>query len=62
MDGKFFDINPEFERFTGYLFDELNEMSSEDLTPEKYLEQDEERLKSLTEYGHSGPYKKELPY
>lgn len=60
MDGKFFDINPEFERFTGYSFDELNEMSSEDLTPENYLEQDAERLKSLTEYGHSGPYKKEF--
>ncbi len=59
MDGAFVEINPEFERFTGYSVDELNSMSYWDLTPEKYALQEEVQLKSLKEKGKYGPYQKE---
>lgn len=59
MAGDFVEINPEFERFTGYSVDELNKMSYWDLTPEKYAEQEALQLKSLEEEGRYGPYQKE---
>ena len=59
MDGSFVEINPEFERITGYTVEELNNMSYWDLTPEKYQEQEETQLKSLEEKGKYGPYQKE---
>ncbi|MFK7953721.1 MAG: PAS domain S-box protein [Ekhidna sp.] len=59
MDGSFIEINPEFERFTGYTVEELNNMSYWDLTPDKYQEQEEIQLKSLEEKGRYGPYQKE---
>lgn len=59
MNGDFVEINPEFERFTGYNMDELNEMSYWDLTPERYADQEEQQLKSLEDHGRYGPYQKE---
>lgn len=59
MDGRFIEINPEFERFIGYTKEELNELSYWHLTPQDYQEQEEVQLKSLTETGKYGPYKKE---
>jgi PAS domain S-box-containing protein len=59
MDGKFKAMNPEFERFTGYTKEELNELSYWHLTPEEYQKQEEIQLKSLNETGKYGPYKKE---
>ncbi|GEM_PF-3388953 len=59
MDGKFIDTNSEFERFTGYTTDELNELSYWDLTPIEYEEQETIQLQSLDKTGKYGPYKKE---
>lgn len=59
INGDFVEINPEFERLTGYTCDELNQLSYWDLTPEKYMEMEEVQLKSLEETGRYGPYRKE---
>ncbi len=59
MDGKFVEINSEFERFIGYTKEELNELSYWHLTPQEYQEQEDVQLKSLQDHGKYGPYKKE---
>ena len=58
MDGTFIEINPEFERFTGYSVSELNKMSYWDLTPQIYEEQEKVQLESLANEGKYGPYQK----
>ena len=59
MDGKFIEINPEFERFTGYTKDELNALTYWDLTPKEYEELEAIQLESLNSKAMYGPYKKE---
>lgn len=59
MEGKFIETNSEFERFTGYTTDELNELSYWHLTPQKYDNQEKIQLESLQTKGKYGPYKKE---
>lgn len=58
-DGVFEYINTEFCRLTGYNVDELNQMDYWALTPQKYKEQEQEQLISLTNTGKYGPYQKE---
>lgn len=59
MNGKFIEINQEFERISGYTKDELNSLSYWDLTPEKYKKNEEEQLFLLKDKGQCGPYRKE---
>lgn len=59
MSGKFIEINKEFERFTGYSKNELNQLSYWDLTPKAYEKQEEQQLESLEKKGFYGPYEKE---
>lgn len=59
MDGTFVEVNPEFEKFSGYTKDELNELSYWDLTPKEYDEQEKTQLELLEARGSYGPYEKE---
>lgn len=59
MDGKFIEINPEFQKFTGYNKDELNALTYWDLTPKEYADDESIQLKLLETHGMYGPYKKE---
>ncbi len=58
MDGSFIEINPEFQRFTGYTEKELIKMSYWDLTPKIYARDEEKQLASLKNEGRYGPYHK----
>lgn len=59
IDGKFLEINPEFERFTGYNLEELKKISYWDLTPKKYRPIEEKYLRAVKKEGRYGPYQKE---
>lgn len=59
MDGNFLAINKEFERFTGYSKEELDNMSYWDLTPIEYKEEEALQVESLNKKGAYGPYEKE---
>lgn len=59
MDGRFIKVNVEFSRLTGYSIEELNNLSYWDLTPKKYLEEEETQLKDISERKAYGPYEKE---
>lgn len=58
-DGRFDYVNEEFSRFTGYTLDELNNMDYWQLTPQKYEQEEQEQLKSLSSTGRYGPYNKQ---
>ena len=58
MSGEFLEINPEFERFTGYSRSELNKMSYWDLTPKNYEAEEKTQLEHLRSSGRYGPYHK----
>lgn len=58
-DGGFDYVNKEFSRFTGYCLDELNCMDYWQLTPQKYEQQEQAQLSSLSNSGLYGPYYKE---
>ena len=58
-DGRFDYVNKELSRFTGYGLDELNKMDYWQLTPQKYEQQEQAQLSSLSETGRYGPYYKE---
>ena len=58
-DGRFDYVNKELSRFTGYGLDELNNMDYWQLTPQKYEQQEQAQLSSLSDTGRYGPYYKE---
>ncbi len=58
IDKKFLEVNPEFERFTGYTNKELLEMTSLDITPIEYLEDEAYWTEILEKTGKMGPYQK----
>ena len=58
-DGRFDYVNKEMSRFTGYRLDELNQMDYWQLTPQKYEQQEQVQLLSLSNTGRYGPYYKE---
>jgi len=59
MDGKLVDVNPAFAKIIGRTVEETLRLTYWEITPEKYYEQEQRQLKSLSEYGYFGPYEKE---
>lgn len=59
MDGKLVDVNPAFAKIIGRTVEETLSLSCWDITPQRYVAQEAEQLKSLEETGAYGPYKKE---
>ncbi|MGF7141060.1 PAS domain S-box protein [Roseimarinus sediminis] len=59
MDGRLIEINPTFAEIIGRSVEECKQLTYWELTPEKYLEQEQAQLKSLHETGKYGPYEKE---
>lgn len=58
-DGWFLAVNDAFAAITGYTLDELNALTSWDLTPSTFAEQEAQKLASLRAVGRYGPYEKE---
>lgn len=58
-DGVYLEINPAMEKLTGYNFEELQQLSYFDLTPEAFASQEQEQLRLLNETGRYGPYRKQ---
>ena len=58
-DGVYLEANPAMERLTGYTFEELEQLSYFDLTPETFAAQEQEQLRLLNETGRYGPYRKQ---
>lgn len=59
MDGKLVDVNHTFASIIGRTIEETLQLTYWEITPEKYLDQEQQQLKSLAETGHYGPYEKE---
>lgn len=59
MDGTLVDINPAYSRIIGRSVEETLQLSYWDITPPKYIEQEQFQLKTLEETGRYGPYEKE---
>ena len=59
MDGSFVDVNPAFEKLTGYSNQELLEMDYWAITPPEYTKLENEQLDSVRLSGKYGPYRKE---
>ena len=58
-DGVYLEANPAMEKLTGYNFEELQQLSYFDLTPETFAAQEQEQLRLLNETGRYGPYRKQ---
>jgi PAS domain S-box-containing protein len=58
-DGIYLEANPAMEKLTGYNFEELQQLSYFDLTPETFAAQEQEQLRQLNETGRYGPYRKQ---
>ena len=58
MDGTLVDINPAYASLMGRTIDETKLLSYWDITPEKYLPQEQKQLKELERTGRYGPYEK----
>lgn len=58
-DGVYLEANPAMEKLTGYNFEELQQLSYFDLTPETFAAQEQEQLRQLNETGRYGPYRKQ---
>ncbi len=59
MDGRLVDINPAYAMLMGRTIEETKALSYWDITPKKYLAQEEEQLERLEITGRYGPYEKE---
>lgn len=59
MNGELVDINPTFASILGKTVEETMRLSYWDITPEKYLEEEQAQLKNLDKIGRYGPYEKE---
>ncbi len=59
MDGTLVDINSAYARIIGRSVEETLLLSHGDITPQQYVEQEREQLKSLEETGRYGPYEQE---
>lgn len=59
MNGKNLDINPAYANMIGRTIEEAKELTYWEITPGKYLDQEQQQLKSLNETGYYGPYEKE---
>lgn len=59
LDGKLIDINPAYANILGRTIEEAKELTYWEITPEKYIDQEQQQLKDLDETGYYGPYEKE---
>lgn len=59
MDGKLVDVNPAYARIIGYSVEETLKLSYWEITPEKYMADEQVQLESLKTSGKYGPYEKE---
>ena len=59
-DGGLVDANQAYAQLTGRSVEKVLQLSCYDITPEKYGEQERQRLASLQRTGRYGPYEKEL--
>lgn len=59
MQGKMVDVNPAYLTLIGYTKEEISHLSYWDITPKKYMAQEEAQLKEIYEKGSYGPYEKE---
>jgi PAS domain S-box-containing protein len=59
MDGTLVDINSAYAAILGRTIEETLGLTSREITPEKYREQDQTQLSSLEKTGRYGPYEKE---
>ncbi|MBY0313964.1 MAG: PAS domain S-box protein [Bdellovibrionales bacterium] len=59
INGNILDVNKKYEEITGYTADELKKLSRWDLTPTKYIDDENTHLESLRANGRYGPYRKE---
>lgn len=59
MDGSLVDVNPAYAQIIGRSVKETLSLTYWDITPEKYVEQEQEQLEYLKKTGSYGPYEKE---
>ncbi|HAX77544.1 MAG TPA: hypothetical protein DCY88_17335, partial [Cyanobacteria bacterium UBA11372] len=59
MDGKLVYINPAYAAIMGRTVEETLNLADWDITPEKYIQQEQMQLVSLMKTGQYGPYEKE---
>jgi len=59
MDGRLADVNAAYARIIGYTVEEVLQLSYWDITPEKYVQSEQEQLDHLNKNGSYGPYEKE---
>ena len=59
MDGSLIIANPAYAQIIGYSVEESLQLTYWDVTPKKYMEQEQQILKQLANTGRYGPYEKE---
>lgn len=59
MKGNYLNFNKAFEKICGYTKEELKNLDFWELTPKKYLEDEQKQLESLSKTNTYGPYEKE---
>lgn len=59
MHGHYIEFNESFRKICGYSAEELKELDYWELTPKKYVSEEEAQLEALRATGRYGPYKKE---
>jgi len=59
MDGRLTDVNPAYAEIIGHSITEALNLTYWEITPDKYMEQEQLQLQSMAKTGHYGPYEKE---
>ena len=59
IDGNFLNFNKAFEKICGYKKEELQKIDFWELTPKKYMEDEQKQLDSIAKINAYGPYEKE---
>ncbi len=59
LDGKTLDANQAYLDMLGYRLDEIREITYQELTPQKWLEMEQELFQKVLKQGYSGVYEKE---
>ncbi len=59
LDGGILLANPVYARITGYSIEEIKQLNTRDITPEKYNVDEQQKIAQLEGKGRFGPYEKE---
>jgi len=59
MNGRLTDVNPAYAEIIGHSIEETLKLTYWEITPDKYIEQEQLQLQSMAKIGHYGPYEKE---